>query len=62
MSITHLPPLSALRAFETAAQAGSFASAAKQLCVTPAAVSQQIRLLEKHLGIVLLNARRWESS
>ncbi|MEH6579505.1 MAG: LysR substrate-binding domain-containing protein [Amphritea sp.] len=53
MAITHLPPLSALRAFETAAQAGSFTSAAQQLFVTPAAISQQIRLLEKHLGIVL---------
>ncbi|WP_036230298.1 LysR substrate-binding domain-containing protein [Marinobacterium jannaschii] len=44
-----LPPLAALRAFEAAAGAGSFARAADQLCVTPAAISQQIRQLEQHL-------------
>jgi len=48
-----LPPLNALRAFEAAARHGSFARAADELAVTPAAVSQQIRLLEADLGVEL---------
>ena len=50
----HLPPLNALRCFEVAARHKSFARAAEELHVTPAAVSQQIKLLEDHLGTVLL--------
>ena len=50
---THLPPLTALRAFEAVASAGSFSSAARRLNVTPAAVAQQVRALEQHLGIAL---------
>src|SRR3954469_11104929 len=45
-----LPPLNALRAFEAAARRGGFAKAAGELAVTPAAVSQQVRLLEAALG------------
>ena len=48
-----LPPLNALRFFEAAARHRSFARAAEELHVTPAAVSQQIRLLEDHLGVIL---------
>lgn len=48
-----LPPLNALRAFEAAARHGSFAKAAEELAVTPAAISQQIRLLEADLGLTL---------
>jgi LysR family glycine cleavage system transcriptional activator len=48
-----LPPLNALRAFEAAARHGSFARAADELAVTPAAISQQIRLLEADLGVEL---------
>lgn len=48
-----LPPLNALRAFEAAARHLSFARAAEELHVTPAAISQQIRLLEEHLGVAL---------
>ncbi len=48
-----LPPLNSLRAFESAARWLSFAKAADELNVTPAAVSQQIRLLEDFLGIAL---------
>lgn len=51
--IRRLPPLNALRAFEAAARHGSFARAADELAVTPAAVSQQIRLLEGDLGLDL---------
>lgn len=45
-----LPPLNALRAFEAAARHMSFAEAAVELNVTPAALSQQIKSLEAHLG------------
>mgnify|MGYP001813974364 CR=1 FL=1 len=45
-----LPPLTALRAFEAAARHMSFAHAADELNVTPAALSFQIKSLEEHLG------------
>ena len=45
-----LPPLNALRAFTVAARHLSFVKAADELAVTPAAVGQQVRLLEDHLG------------
>ncbi|MEC3859891.1 transcriptional regulator GcvA [Mesobacterium sp. TK19101] len=45
-----LPPLTALRAFEAAARHLSFAKAAAELHVTPAALSFQIKSLEDHLG------------
>ena len=48
-----LPPLNSLRAFEAAARHASFARAADELAVTPAAISQQIRLLEADLGVAL---------
>ena len=43
-----LPPLTALRAFETAARHGSFTRAGAELGVTAAAVSLQVRALEVH--------------
>ena len=45
-----LPPLTALRAFESAARNMSFQNAADELAVTPAALSYQIKNLEGHLG------------
>jgi LysR family glycine cleavage system transcriptional activator len=48
-----LPPLTALRAFEAAARRMSFAKAAEDLAVTPAALSYQIKQLEEHLGVQL---------
>ena len=48
-----LPPLNAVRAFEAAGRLGSFKAAAAELGVTHGAVSQQIRLLEDHLGAPL---------
>lgn len=45
-----LPPLTALRAFEAAGRHLSFAQAASELNVTPAALSFQIKSLEEHLG------------
>jgi len=48
--LTHL---NALRAFEAAARLASFAKAADELSVTPAAISQQITTLENYLGLKL---------
>ncbi|NNG04295.1 MAG: transcriptional regulator GcvA [Inquilinus sp.] len=48
-----LPPLNALRAFEAAGRHLSFSKAAGELNVTPAAISQQVKLLEEHLGVML---------
>ncbi|MBE2278216.1 MAG: LysR family transcriptional regulator [Rhodobacteraceae bacterium] len=45
-----LPPLNAIRAFEVAARHSSFTRAADELCVTPGAISRQIRALEEYLG------------
>lgn len=41
-----MPPLYALRAFETAARLGSFSKAAAALNVTPGAVSRHVSTLE----------------
>jgi len=49
------PPLTALRAFEAAARHLSFAKAADELNVTPAALSFQIKSLEAHLGAPLFH-------
>jgi len=46
-------PLNALRAFEAAARHLSFKNAARELHVTPGAVSHQVKLLEDHLGLAL---------
>ena len=48
-----LPPPTWLRTFESAARLGSFSAAADELGLTPAAVSQQMRLLEQHLKTTL---------
>jgi LysR family transcriptional regulator, glycine cleavage system transcriptional activator len=48
-----LPPLNALRAFEAAARLGSFVAAAAELRVSAAAVSQQVRRLERYLDTPL---------
>ncbi len=48
-----LPPLNALKSFESAARTGSYVAAAAELSVTPAAVSQQVRHLETYLGRTL---------
>jgi LysR family transcriptional regulator, glycine cleavage system transcriptional activator len=48
-----LPPLNGVRAFEAAARHLSFKRAANELCVTPGAVSQQVKALETSLGVKL---------
>ncbi len=48
-----LPPLNALRAFEAAARHLSLTKAARELHVTPGALSHQIRTLEEYLAVSL---------
>lgn len=47
---TQMPPLTALRCYETAARRESYTLAAEELFLTPSAVSHQIRALENFLG------------
>ena len=53
MSGHTLPPLNALRAFEATARHLSVKNAADELCVTPGAVSQMLKALELHFGVML---------
>ena len=46
-------PLNGLRAFEAAARHLSFTKAAIELCVTPPALSHQVKALEERLGVHL---------
>ncbi|MET0371155.1 MAG: LysR substrate-binding domain-containing protein [Sphingobium sp.] len=48
-----LPPLSAVRVFESAARLENFTAAARELGMTQAAVSYQVKLLEERLGLSL---------
>ena len=50
-------PLNGLRAFEAAARHLSFTKAAIELCVTPAALSHQVKALEERLGVPLFRRR-----
>ncbi|WP_234840058.1 LysR family transcriptional regulator [Sinorhizobium meliloti] len=61
-TLSRLPPLTALRAFVVAARHQSFARAADELHVTTAAVGQQVRILETHLGETLFSRNRGELS
>lgn len=47
--------LNTLRAFEASARYLNFTRAAEELCVTPAAVSHQVKALEDHLGTALFS-------
>lgn len=53
MNQKSLPPLNWLRAFEVSARFLNFTLAAQELNLTQGAVSQQIRQLERHLGMAL---------
>ncbi|MBR9828225.1 MAG: transcriptional regulator GcvA [Oceanospirillales bacterium] len=57
-----LPPLNALRSFESAARLQSFNAAAEELCVTPSAISHQIKSLEEFLGVKLFRRERRQVS
>jgi len=50
-----LPPLRALEVFEAVCRFGGVARAGEELGVSPGAVSQQLRVLEDHLGQPLFN-------
>ena len=54
MDWTRFPPLTALRAFEAAARNQSYSAAGRELNVSHAAVSQQVKALETHLGLRLV--------
>lgn len=58
MNWADLPPLTALRAFAAYADTGSMAAAGARLNVSHAAISQQIRTLEDHLGLSLIDRAR----
>lgn len=53
MKKRHLPPFSAVKAFEAAARHLSFKAAAEELCLSPSAISHQIRALEDYLATAL---------
>ncbi|HIG37131.1 MAG TPA: LysR family transcriptional regulator [Oceanospirillaceae bacterium] len=53
MQYPSLPPMKSLLAFEAAVKRGNLTLAAADLYVTPAAVSQQVRRLEQHIGFEL---------
>ncbi|PSL22246.1 LysR family transcriptional regulator [Shimia abyssi] len=55
MDWSNLPPLSAMRAFAAYADKGSVQAAGTALNVSHSAISQQIRGLEQHLGLALLD-------
>ena len=55
MNWRDLPPLSALRAFAAFAQSGNVVAAGDALGVSHAAISQQLRVLEAHLNVSLLD-------
>jgi LysR family transcriptional regulator, glycine cleavage system transcriptional activator len=57
MSNPALPPLTSLRAFEAIARFGSVKLAAESLNLTPSAVSHQIRALEAHFGVQLVERK-----
>jgi LysR family glycine cleavage system transcriptional activator len=52
-----MPPLAALRAFCAFAESRNLVQAGAALNVSHAAISQQLRALEKHLGVALLDRR-----
>jgi LysR family transcriptional regulator, glycine cleavage system transcriptional activator len=54
MRFRKLPPLNELAAFEAIARHRSFTKASKELFLTPSAISQRLRQLEKHLDTRLL--------
>jgi len=54
MSLRSLPPLAQLRAFAALAKTGGMSAAGDLLNVSHAAISQQVRALEAHLGVLLV--------
>lgn len=54
-ALPRIPPLPAMRAFESAARLGSFSRAAQELNLTYGAVGQQVRALEEWIGMRLFD-------
>ncbi|MAX73210.1 LysR substrate-binding domain-containing protein [Alterinioella nitratireducens] len=52
-----LPPFAAVRAFEAVARSLSVKAAAEELCLTPSAVSHQLRALEEYFDTALFERR-----
>lgn len=52
-----LPPLLGVHAFEASARHLSFVAAGSELHLSPAAISQRVRTLERHLGVPLFVRR-----
>ncbi|WP_417467719.1 LysR substrate-binding domain-containing protein [Maricaulis sp.] len=55
--VSRLPPINAIRVFETAARLGNFTRTGEALGMTQAAVSYQIKLLEDRLGFALFERK-----
>lgn len=55
MNWLKMPPLASLKAFNAFAETGNVVQAGTMLNVSHAAISQQLRALEKHLGAALLD-------
>lgn len=53
MWLKRFPPLQSLNTFYEAGRLASFSRAAEELCLTPSAVSHQIKALEQSLGVRL---------
>jgi LysR family glycine cleavage system transcriptional activator len=53
VTMRRLPPLNALRAFESGARHCNFTRAAEELHLTQAAVSHSVKALEEYLGVLL---------
>jgi LysR family transcriptional regulator, glycine cleavage system transcriptional activator len=57
VAMRRLPFLNGIKAFEAAARHGSFAGAAGELNVSPAAASRMVHLLEDRLGVALFERK-----
>ena len=57
VTMRRLPFLNGVKSFEAAARHGSFAGAATELNVSPAAVSRMVHLLEDRLGVALFERK-----
>ena len=53
--MARIPSLKSIQAFEAVARNLSFKAAADELCVTPTAISHQVKNLEEHLGVQLFH-------
>src|ERR1041384_1983706 len=56
-TMRQLPFMNGIKAFEAVARTGSFAKAADELHVPPAAVSRMVHLLEDRLGLSLFERK-----